>query len=377
MFLYSLLSAGDLIREINNFFFNFSSPVNASRTVMLWLAILLVVAFALCKRFVPDEKQPLVNRVSLFVAIGFAALSIGIFSTFNFIEDEMTAMTFYPLLVCILCIVGGMIAIFLKPTKLVKIISFSGMGASFVAVLVCMTIYQVSGDAAEVGGVADSGTGLYLAAIAIVVAIVAVAFLCDREKKPFDARTVAFAAMSVTMSFALSYVRIFRMPLGGSITFVSWLPVMLFSYMFGTRKGVLAGLILGVLQALQDPWIIHPAQFALDYAVSFTSLGLAGCIRSLGLFRSSPRLQFSLGAAVAGLFRFLCAFFSGVFAFGSYGAGYAEQFNWPALANPWFYSLVYQSMYVIPELLILICAGVALFSYGNFRRTVEKYSAVH
>ena len=66
------------------------------------------------------------------------------------------------------------------------------------------------------------------------------------------------------MSFALSYVRIFRLPMGGSITFASMLPFMLYSYMYGTKKGVLAGLVYGVLQAVQDPWIIHPAQFALD-----------------------------------------------------------------------------------------------------------------
>ena len=51
------------------------------------------------------------------------------------------------------------------------------------------------------------------------------------------------------MSFALSYLRIVKMPQGGSITIASLLPLMLYSFMFGTKKGVFAGLIYGVLQA--------------------------------------------------------------------------------------------------------------------------------
>lgn len=374
MFLNSLLAAGGLLKEITNFFFNFSSSVNTARTVMLWVAIALTIAFIATKFALPKERQPLVNKIAFLVVGAFAACSIVLFSTLNFIDDEMTAMTFYPLLVCVLCFVAGGIAITIKPTKTVKIISFSGMGASFIAVIVCMLIYQLSGDAAEVGGVADSEAGLYISSIALVAAILIIGFFADKNRSPIDARTVAFAGMCVTLSFALSYIRIFKMPMGGSITFASWLPIMLFSFMFGSRKGLLAGLIFGILQAIQDPWIIHPAQFALDYAIAFTSLGLTGCVRDFGLFKGNLRAQFALGAVVATVFRFTSAFFSGVFAFGSYGAYYADKFAWSALANPYFYSFIYQCMYIIPELIIVLATGMLLFSSKNFTKSIEQYS---
>ena len=33
---------------------------------------------------------------------------------------------------------------------------------------------------------------------------------------------------------------------------------MVYSYMFGTKKGVFAGMIYGLLQAFQDTYILHP-----------------------------------------------------------------------------------------------------------------------
>ena len=175
------------------------------------------------------------------------------------------------------------------------------------------------------------------------------------------------------MSFALSYVRLFKMPMGGSITFASMLPLMLFAFMFGSRKGIAAGLVYGVLQAIQDPWIIHPAQFALDYAVAFSAIGLTGCIRELGAFKNNMRAQFAVGAIVACLFRFISHYFAGVFAFGMYGADFAEQYGLPLLANEYFYSFVYQCMYLIPELAIVIAAGMLVFASKNFRKQISLY----
>lgn len=360
MFLHSLLAVGDLMKEVSNYFFNFSSTVNSARTVMLWAAIALVCAFVAATLALPKEKQPLVRRIFLFLAVGFAAVNIVLFSTLNFLEDEMTAMTFYPLLVCVLCVVGGMIALLLKPTKLVKIISFSGMGASFLTVLVCMTIYQVSGEAAEIGGVADNETGLYISALLLTAAIVAIGFFCDRDKSPFDARTIAFAGMSVTLSFALSYIRLFKMPMGGSITFASALPVMLFSFMFGTRKGLLVGLVFGVLQALQDPWIIHPAQFLLDYPVAFSAAGLAGLFRNVKPFEKTPRIKFAFGAIATGIFRFISHVLSGALAFEAYAEG----------QNAWLYSLGY-NVYVFIDVALVIVAAILLLSSPAFRKQIE------
>ena len=108
--------------------------------------------------------------------------------------------------------------------------------------------------------------GLYVGAVLLVGALIAAAFLLDRKKthKGFSTRSITFAAVCIAMSFALSYLKIVEMPQGGSITIASLLPLMVYSYMFGTKKGVFAGMIYGLLQAFQDTYILHPAQFLLD-----------------------------------------------------------------------------------------------------------------
>ena len=120
-----------------------------------------------------------------------------------------------------------------------------------------------------------SQAGLYISAIVLVLILVVAATVFSKRNGPFTTREMAYAAISVALSFALSYVKFFALPQGGSVTLASMLPLMLFSYMFGIRKGIIVGAIYGVLQAIQDPWIIHPAQFFLDYPIAFAMTGLA------------------------------------------------------------------------------------------------------
>lgn len=378
-----------MLEDTKKYFANFSGATNACRTVALWITIALVLAFAITKiymlvlakkagKYDADslaKTNGAINGIWIVIALTFAALFIITFATCYFVEvaqgeESLFPILFYPLLVLAVAIVASAAAIAVRPEKLTKIICGSVCGAALIAVIVCMIVYYASGDAGE----ANSSVGLYVSAGILIAGIVILAFFSDRDSKPYTSRSIAFAAVSVALSFALSYVRIFRMPMGGSITFASMFPIMLYSYMFGCKKGVLAGLVFGILQAIQDPLILHPAQFALDYAVAFSAIGLTGCIRGFKLLNGKMRSQFALGAVIAGVLRFVSHYFSGVFAFGAYGAGYAEEYGISLLANEYFYSFVYQSLYVIPEVIIVTVVGVLLLSSGNFRNQIIRFS---
>lgn len=378
-----------MLNDIKNYFANFNGTTNACRSIVLWIAVALVIAFITMKVYVLLLKKKsakyceeqlsvannILNRATLSVALVFATAVIITFAACYFSavakgEDSLTPILFYPLLVLAVSTVSCAIALAIKPTKTVKIISAVLCGAVLVVALICMIVYYASGEAGE----AFSNVGLYLSAIILVAAIITLAYFADKRKKSFDTRAIAFAAVCVALSFALSYIRIFKLPMGGSITFASMLPVMLFAFMFGCKKGLLVGMVYGILQAIQDPWIIHPAQFVLDYLVAFGAIGLTGCIKDFGVLKINVRAQFVLGAIIACAIRFLAHYFAGVFAFGAYGAGFAEDYNMPALANPYFYSFVYQSMYIIPELIIVVSVGLLAFASKNFRKQVEMYS---
>ncbi|MDR0897159.1 MAG: energy-coupled thiamine transporter ThiT [Oscillospiraceae bacterium] len=101
----------------------------------------------------------------------------------------------------------------------------------------------------------------------------------NNPKMAWPVKMLATAALCLAMSFLLSYVKLFSMPLGGSVTLASMLPVMLFGWLYGVRKGLVVGFAYGVLQFLQGPYIVHWAQVLLDYPIPFAMLGLAGVFR--------------------------------------------------------------------------------------------------
>ena len=129
-----------------------------------------------------------------------------------------------------------------------------------------------------------------------------------RTKNKWNAKMLAFGALSIALSFVLSCIRLFRMPNGGSVTPGSMLPLMLFSAAYGIGPGFLAGLVYGILQALQGGVaFLDVGQFLLDYLLAFTVLGLAGLAKKLpkswGLY---------LAILIAALARALCHTLAGV-----------------------------------------------------------------
>ncbi|MCH5148047.1 MAG: energy-coupled thiamine transporter ThiT [Clostridiales bacterium] len=378
----SLLSGfGEYIFEnMKQYFTNFDGLTNASRSSMLWIAIALTIGIIVCKLVIPKDKQPLVNKISLGVILAYVITSIVLFTVCYFLEvsdkeEYFFPLLYYPLLALVLVAVGSALAIYLKPLKWVKITCASLTGAALVAAIVCVGFHFASGDYIEPNwfeSAEDVNTlGLYISAVILVAVIAVPAILFDKNSTGWDTRSLTFAAVCVGMSFALSYIRIVKMPFGGSITFASMLPLMLFAYMFGARKGVIAGLVYGCLQAIQDPYVVHPAQFVLDYLVAFSALGLTGILRSFNLFNGN-KAQFALGATIAGVLRYIAHFFSGAFAFGSFGAWYTDV--WEGFSNAYVYSLVYNALYVIPEIIIVVVVGVLLFTSKNFTNQVEKYT---
>ncbi|MCM1367939.1 MAG: energy-coupled thiamine transporter ThiT [Roseburia sp.] len=374
--------------DVKNYFANFDGTVNTCRTMALWIAVALIVCFAAIKLYIfavgkrrkyDADTLAAANRITtramIAAALVFAAAFIIAFSTCYFVDvskgdDDLVPILFYPLLTLGVSAVASAAALYFKPVKTTKIICAAVCAAAAIAVIVCMSVHYARGDAGEVYG----SVGLYISAIVLTAAVILFAFFADRRGGAFDTRTITFAAVCVALSFALSYVRIFKMPMGGSITLASMLPLMLYAFIFGCRRGILVGAVYGVLQAVQDPWIVHPAQFFLDYLLAFMSIGLTGCIKDLGLLKGKVRVRFISGAAIALLFRFLCHYFAGVFAFGSYGEFYSAEYNMPAISNAYVYSLVYQSLYLLPELAIVLAVSMIVFASKSFVRQVEMYS---
>ncbi|KAB3534863.1 energy-coupled thiamine transporter ThiT [Alkaliphilus pronyensis] len=176
-----------------------------------------------------------------------------------------------------------------------------------------------------------------LAILAALLIIAVVFYILGKNKKnmKFNTRIIVYGSLCIALSFVLSYIRLYRFPQGGSITPASMLPMFIFAIMFGPLPGIIAGFSYGLLNTIQDPFIIHWAQFLLDYPLAFGALGLAGLYKK----------NIAISCFIGGFGRFFMSFLSGVIFFGSYA---------PEGMNVLLYSLIYNGLIIGSDTLICI-----------------------
>ena len=195
----------------------------------------------------------------------------------------------------------------------------------------------------------------------IVLLIVAISIMLARKK--LATQDIAYAGVALSLSFVLSFIKVTPVQYGGSITLASLAPLLIYAYYFGVVKALICGFIYGLLQFIQDPYILTPATFALDYLLAFSSVCL------MGLF-SKRKLNASvivLGTVISIFARFVMHFISGILYF-NLGAIWV---NLPA-ESAVTYSLLYQTVYLIPDLIICLTAMLILYKTRVIERIKPK-----
>lgn len=172
--------------------------------------------------------------------------------------------------------------------------------------------------------------------------------------RPMQTKELTFGAMCVALSFILSYIKLFEMPQGGSVTAVSMLPILLFAFISGPKAGFIAGTTYGFLQFIQSGYAAHWLSIILDYPLAFACLGLVALMPKA---INKPTVRFALGTCLAILGRFISHVLSGAIFFASYAGD----------QNPWIYSMVYNSSYLIVELILTLVVGLLLLRTPIYR----------
>lgn len=210
---------------------------------------------------------------------------------------------------------------------------------------------------------------IMLTAAAALIAVI-VLFLVQRKKTQktqadtsHNAGTtliMVHGALCISLAFVLSYIKLFSMPLGGSITLASMLPLMLYSNRYGIKWGMLAGLVYGILQYIQGGYIAHWVQFLLDYPIAFAVIGLGGL--------TCGKHNLVLSVLIGGTARFIAHLISGMLVYGEYVMIGADAVTGIAfgtvLSSNFIVSFTYNAPYMFAD--IAICAIIALIpSFGK------------
>ena len=157
-------------------------------------------------------------------------------------------------------------------------------------------------------------------------------------------RALTEGAVFVAAAQVLSLLKLWEMPWGGSVT-LAMIPILLFAVRWGLGPGLLAGFVFGVLQFTFDGgFAISWQSIVGDYLVAFTVLGLAGLCRGKkgGIFT---------GTLVGSLARFLVHYVVGATVWAAY---MPEEFFGMTMHTPWFYSLLYNLAYMLPNTVICL-----------------------
>ena len=126
------------------------------------------------------------------------------------------------------------------------------------------------------GGMTTAGYVLCIA-VGIILFVAALVFAGKiSEKKKMGTRQLVFCAMAMALAFITSYLKLFNMPWGGSVTLCSMLFIVLVANWYGPKTGVLVGLAYGILQFIQEPYVLSFFQVCCDYILAFAALGVAG-----------------------------------------------------------------------------------------------------
>jgi len=186
---------------------------------------------------------------------------------------------------------------------------------------------------------------------------------------------ITVSAIFVALATALSLIKIINMPLGGSVTLLSMLPIVMISCMLGVKWGLIGAFAYSLLQLFLGitvdglfGWGLTPAMLIgtilFDYILAFSCLGIAG------IFRKKGTLGITSGVILSLFIRFISHFISGYVIFKN-----LEQFE--VFGNiftnrPILYSICYNGFYMLPEIVMTALAAAIIFSAPQIKKLIDN-----
>ena len=208
-------------------------------------------------------------------------------------------------------------------------------------------------------------------ALAVIAVIVLALIGFMRSKKgaeetapKYSVSTITFAGVSIALAYVLSFIKIYQMPWGGSITLLSMFFVTFVGYLYGPRVGFSAGFVFSVLEFIQDggSYMLSPLQVCCDYFLAFTALGISGLFKGK---KNGLITGYIVAVFARGVFHTIGGYL--------YWMDYMPE-NFPASLKA-IYPICYNFAYLIPEAIltvIVIMLPPVKVAIGSIRTLADK-----
>ena len=196
-------------------------------------------------------------------------------------------------------------------------------------------------------------------------------------------------ALAAILAMVCALVPFLNLPFGGGFTVASMLPIIIVSYMYGVKWGLFTSVVYSLIQIVMDLYLgkgstiialFMPngedfmgygaaiAILIIDYFVAYSVLGFGGVFRKK---IKNKALALSLGVVIALSLRYLAHIVSGFIFYGAWAEWFFSQENFYSIGG-WIlnsfsgkalaliYSVFYNGLYMIPEIVITVVAAIAV-----------------
>lgn len=200
-------------------------------------------------------------------------------------------------------------------------------------------------------------------------------FIMNNENKRPLTEKIVTSAMLIAVATLLNFIKVFALPFGGEITLASMMPIVLIAFIYGVKTGILSAFAYSLIQMILGYNVISAfflpgdSQMTvinailvclLDYIVAYTSLGFAAIFKGK-MKKDTSALIF--GTIFVLSLRYLVHIISGTIFFGTwaewfftqpgfYSIGSKIMSSFSGLGLSIVYSVFYNGLYMIPEIII-------------------------
>ncbi len=186
--------------------------------------------------------------------------------------------------------------------------------------------------------------------------------------------TLCECGILLAMAVSLSFISIWRAPMGGEVTLLSMLPILLVGAMHGYRAGLGTAFVYSLIQLAQAlvagnvfAYCYTPTAVVVcvlfDYIVPFGALGLSAFARSREDGHGVSRPRFIAAVCALASLRFVCHFITGIVIWGQWA---------PEGMGKLIYSLVYNGTFMLPELVLTVAGALLLTKSEHFMRLLRR-----
>ena len=205
-------------------------------------------------------------------------------------------------------------------------------------------------------------------------------------------------ALATVLAVVCAYIPFLNLPFGGGFTIASMLPIVIVAYMYGTKWGLFTSACYAMIQILLSLTqgaggtvmaLFMPASddfmgygkgiliILIDYLIAYIVLGFGGIFRNKIKNKTGALV---LGVVVALSLRYLAHIVSGYIFYGAWAEWFFSQEGFYSIGSfildsfggnmlSIVYSVFYNGLYMIPEIIITSIAAAVVASIPQIKKT--------